>query len=213
LNYVPHISTGFSPYEILYGRKPPNPLDAVTSGLLPQRAPLSREEIHAKVRENLRHHANLRQRNQKGETTVLELDDWVLLKNKVTSDTRTHIRQVRAIVSGTVQNNRQTASKHVPDRRSSIKRNKKGVQHDQLEILPPPRRINPQEVPAALFQGTSIVLSAPTLPMSLWDIQEVVGLASKETWGQRLLSGGGPKPCSGMLRETTGTVLSLVICR
>ncbi|KAJ3625053.1 hypothetical protein MTP99_018623 [Tenebrio molitor] len=58
-------------------------------GLLPQRAPLSREEIHAKVRENLRHHANLRQRNQKGETTVLELDDWVLLKNKVTSDTRT----------------------------------------------------------------------------------------------------------------------------
>jgi transposase InsO family protein len=89
LNYVPHISTGFSPYEILYGRKPPNPLDAVTSGLLPQRAPLSREEIHAKVRENLRHHANLRQRNQKGETTILELDDWVLLKNKVTSDTRT----------------------------------------------------------------------------------------------------------------------------
>ncbi|CAH1383332.1 unnamed protein product [Tenebrio molitor] len=69
--------------------KPPNPLDAVTSGLLPQRAPLSREEIHAKVRENLRHHANLRQRNQKGETTILELDDWVLLKNKVTSDTRT----------------------------------------------------------------------------------------------------------------------------
>ncbi|KAH0820304.1 hypothetical protein GEV33_002487 [Tenebrio molitor] len=89
LNYVPHISTGFSPHEILYGRKPPNPLDAVTSGLLPQRAPLSREEIHAKVRENLRHHANLRQRNQKGETTILELDDWVLLKNKVTSDTRT----------------------------------------------------------------------------------------------------------------------------
>jgi transposase InsO family protein len=89
LNYVPHISTGFSPHEILYGRKPPNPLDAVTSGLLPQRAPHSREEIHAKVRENLRHHANLRQRNQKGETTILELDDWVLLKNKVTSDTRT----------------------------------------------------------------------------------------------------------------------------
>jgi hypothetical protein len=89
LNYVPHISTGFSPYEILYGRKPPNPLDAVTSGLLPQRAPLSREEIHAKVCENLRHRANLRQRNQKGETTILELDDWVLLKNKVTSDTRT----------------------------------------------------------------------------------------------------------------------------
>ncbi|KAJ3619218.1 hypothetical protein MTP99_004920 [Tenebrio molitor] len=31
LNYIPHISTGFSPYEILYGRRPPNPLDAVTS--------------------------------------------------------------------------------------------------------------------------------------------------------------------------------------
>jgi hypothetical protein len=75
----------------------------------------------------------------------------------------TTIRQVHAIVSGTVQNNRQTASKHVPDRRSSVKRNKRGVQHDQLEILPPTRRINPQEVPAALFQSTSIVLSAPTL--------------------------------------------------
>jgi hypothetical protein len=75
----------------------------------------------------------------------------------------TTIRQVHAIVSGTVQNNRQTASKHVPDRRSSVKRNKRSVQHDQLEILPPTRRINPQEVPTALFQGTSIVLSAPTL--------------------------------------------------
>jgi hypothetical protein len=77
-----------------------------------------------------------------------------------------------------------------------------------------------------------------------------VGLASKVTWAQRLVSGGGPKPgsmrlwdvnvkprgvsrprgfsvngrlakadlsnarCgSGMFRETTGTVLSLVICR
>jgi hypothetical protein len=28
------------------------------------------------------------------------------------------------------------------------------------------------------------------------DIQEVVGLASKVTWGQRSLSGGGPNPCS-----------------
>jgi hypothetical protein len=30
-----------------------------------------------------------KQQNQKGETTVLELDDWILLKNEVTSDTRT----------------------------------------------------------------------------------------------------------------------------
>nr|XP_015840034.1 PREDICTED: retrovirus-related Pol polyprotein from transposon 17.6 [Tribolium castaneum] len=90
LNYVPHISTGFSPYEILYGRTPPNPLDTVTSGLLPVRPPLTREEIHEKARENLRHHANLRQKNQKGEVTVLKIEDWVLLKNKVTSDTRTH---------------------------------------------------------------------------------------------------------------------------
>ncbi|XP_064215678.1 retrovirus-related Pol polyprotein from transposon 297 [Tribolium castaneum] len=90
LNYVPHISTGFSPYEILYGRTPPNPLDAVTLGLLPVRPPLTREEIHKKARENLRHHANLRQKNQKGEVTVLKIEDWVLLKNKVTSDTRTH---------------------------------------------------------------------------------------------------------------------------
>jgi hypothetical protein len=73
-----------------------------------------------------------------------------------------------------------------------------------------------------------------------------VGLASKVTWGQRLVSGGGPKPCSMRLRdvavkprnvsslgfvgkrwvgeggpkpcsmrlgETTGSLLSFVICR
>jgi hypothetical protein len=32
--------------------------------------------------------------------------------------------------------------------------------------------------------------------LELGEIQEVVGLASKVTWGQRLVSGSGPKPCS-----------------
>jgi hypothetical protein len=34
--------------------------------------------------------------------------------------------------------------------------------------------------------------------MTLWELgnfQEVVGLAGKVTWGQRLVSGGGSKPC------------------
>lgn len=87
MNSVPHISTGFSPHEILFGTKPPNPLDAVTSALLPRGSRLSKKNIHHKVRENLRHQANLRSRQQKGEVMLLDMGDWVLLRNKVTSET------------------------------------------------------------------------------------------------------------------------------
>ncbi|EFA12346.2 hypothetical protein TcasGA2_TC001852 [Tribolium castaneum] len=50
---------------------------------------LTREEIMKGSRklETLR---DLRQKNRKGEVTVLKIEDWVLLKNKVTSDTRIH---------------------------------------------------------------------------------------------------------------------------
>lgn len=90
MNAIPHVSTTFSPYEVLYGRRAPNPLDAVTSRLLPRRRQLTMAEIHRRVRNSLRHQAALRRRQQKGQLYQLEIDDWVLLKAKNTSDVDAH---------------------------------------------------------------------------------------------------------------------------
>ncbi|RZC38584.1 hypothetical protein BDFB_010150, partial [Asbolus verrucosus] len=68
---------------------PTNPLDAITHTLLPPTPSKSKEEIHRQVRRNLRRHAELRKRQQKGATTQFEVGDWVLLRNKVTSESGT----------------------------------------------------------------------------------------------------------------------------
>ncbi|KAF2889592.1 hypothetical protein ILUMI_16581 [Ignelater luminosus] len=83
-NHTPHLSTGYPPYEILYGHSDSNLLDDAILRLLPPRKSRSVEEIQEEVRHNLLNNAN---RRIKGflKNDELQIDDLVLLRENPVS--------------------------------------------------------------------------------------------------------------------------------
>jgi hypothetical protein len=61
-NVTPHISTGYSPYEIISGKNPSNPLSDLADTILPANPPKAVYEIRADVRARLRQAAEQRKK-------------------------------------------------------------------------------------------------------------------------------------------------------
>jgi hypothetical protein len=68
-NVTPHISTGYSPYEIISGKNPSNPLSDLADTILPANPPKAVYEIRADVRARLRQAAEQRKKRKKSEET------------------------------------------------------------------------------------------------------------------------------------------------
>ena len=85
-NVTPHLSTGFSPYEILFGKNPPNPLTKLIEPILPPVAAKPLQQIRIEALSNLRRAANQRKKAQKNRCDVLQVGDFILLKENPISD-------------------------------------------------------------------------------------------------------------------------------
>ncbi|KAJ3662478.1 hypothetical protein Zmor_006825 [Zophobas morio] len=64
-NVTPHLSTGFSPYEIISGKNPPNALTNLIEPLLPAVAAKPLQQIHSEALSNLRRAANQRKNSKR----------------------------------------------------------------------------------------------------------------------------------------------------
>lgn len=84
-NNTPHLSTGFSPLEILYGRSFPNPLNDAIMPLLPPQKSLSVEEVRKAVFQNLSHNAAQRA-HRSDRNDELKINDLVLLRENPVSN-------------------------------------------------------------------------------------------------------------------------------
>jgi hypothetical protein len=82
-NTTTHSRTGFSPYEIIFGRNPPNPLSRLIEPLLPAVDPKPLEQIREEVRANLRR-AGEQRRNSRRD--AFKVGDLVLLRENPVSD-------------------------------------------------------------------------------------------------------------------------------
>ena len=85
-NVTPHLSTGFSPYEIISGKNPPNPLTNLIQPLLPAVAAKPLQQIRIEALSNLRRAANQRKNSQKNRCDVFQVGDFVLLRENPISD-------------------------------------------------------------------------------------------------------------------------------
>jgi hypothetical protein len=85
-NVTPHISTGYSPYEIISGKNPSNPLSDLADTILPANPPKAVYEIRADVRARLRQAAEQRKKWKKSRGDVFHVDDFVLLRENPISD-------------------------------------------------------------------------------------------------------------------------------
>ena len=83
---TPHLSTGFSPYEIISGKNPPNPLTNLIQPLLPAVAAKPLQQIRIEALSNLRRAANQRKNSQKNRCDVFQVGDFVLLRENPISD-------------------------------------------------------------------------------------------------------------------------------
>jgi hypothetical protein len=85
-NVTPDISTGYSPYEIVSGKNPSNPLSDLADTILPANPPKAVYEIRADVRARLRQAAEQRKKWKKSRGDVFHVDDFVLLRENPISD-------------------------------------------------------------------------------------------------------------------------------
>ena len=85
-NVTPHLSTGFSPYEIISGKNPPNPLTNLIEPLLPAVAAKPLQQIHSEALSNLRRAANQRKNSRKTRCDAFQVGDFVLLRENPISD-------------------------------------------------------------------------------------------------------------------------------
>lgn len=85
-NVTPHLSTGYSPYEILTGSNPPTTLSSLVNSLFPTTQPKSLEEIRADVTRRLQSAAEQRKRHAKSYGDQLNVGDYVLLREVSVSD-------------------------------------------------------------------------------------------------------------------------------
>ncbi|KAJ8965296.1 hypothetical protein NQ314_004225 [Rhamnusium bicolor] len=83
-NSTPHLSTGYSPFEILYGTQPPNPLSRLIFPFLPKQSDKTIEEIRKDVRNRL--NVQIQQKTTQLPNDKLQINDFVLLRENVTSD-------------------------------------------------------------------------------------------------------------------------------
>lgn len=89
LNNTPHISTKFAPVQIVTGIQPRYLLQHSIDRFIPEQHKLSLEEVHALVRKNLKHHANIRVRRQdRKHIWQFNVGDRVLLKISKPSDAK-----------------------------------------------------------------------------------------------------------------------------
>lgn len=85
-NNTPHISTGYTPNEILFGKGAHNPLKNALLSLLPPSVPKDVETIRQEVRENLRVKAMTRAKHARTFHDQLTIGDFVLLRENPISD-------------------------------------------------------------------------------------------------------------------------------
>lgn len=85
-NNTPHLSTGYSPMEVLYGRNTTNPLDDAILPYLPPPPAKSVQQIREEVRVRLRDSANQRIKHSRARNDKLKIDDLVLLRTNPVSD-------------------------------------------------------------------------------------------------------------------------------
>lgn len=79
-NTLPHHSTGFSPYEVIFNKKPPLPLDHIIHTHIPSTTTTrSIDDLHSQVYNNLYKHAKIRTK-AKTKNDILYIGDWVLLR-------------------------------------------------------------------------------------------------------------------------------------
>ncbi|KAJ8985877.1 hypothetical protein NQ317_006251, partial [Molorchus minor] len=83
-NSTPHLSTGYSPNEILYGNNPPNPLTNIILPFLPHTTTKTVETIRNEVRQRLI--ARAQKCSSKFPLDQLLIDDFVLLRESPSSD-------------------------------------------------------------------------------------------------------------------------------
>lgn len=85
-NTLPHSSTGYSPHEIIYGTRPPLPLDHLIQNYLPSPPqPKPKEELYKLVKQKL-HTAALHRKQLCTKNDTLNLGDLVLLRVPSISD-------------------------------------------------------------------------------------------------------------------------------
>jgi transposase InsO family protein len=85
-NTTTHSSTGFSPYEVIFGRNPTNPLSRLIEPLLPAVDPKPLEQIREEARANLRRTAEQRRNSRRGSYDTFQVGDLVLLRVNPVSD-------------------------------------------------------------------------------------------------------------------------------
>lgn len=85
-NNTPHLSTGYAPSEVLYGRTSRTTLDDMISPYLPRPADKNIEAIRAEVRIRLRECAQQRSKHFTTRHDELEINDLVLLRENPISD-------------------------------------------------------------------------------------------------------------------------------
>jgi hypothetical protein len=84
-NNVPHETTGFSPFEILYGTSPEHFLNKYVK--FPNQPSINPHELHVKVKDALIHKGHLRNKRLKSRHVVsFDVGDQVLVKTHFLSD-------------------------------------------------------------------------------------------------------------------------------
>lgn len=79
-NVMPHISTSYSPYEVISGKNPSNPLSDLIEAFLPANQPKTTDQIRADVLTRLRQAAEQRKGGFKSRGDVLRQGHFVLLR-------------------------------------------------------------------------------------------------------------------------------------
>lgn len=85
-NSSPHLSTGYSPNQLIFGKNPQNAFDKIIFPLLPHPRPETVEEMRLNARNNLKLAAQRRSQHFKTHHDKLNVGDFVLLRENPHSD-------------------------------------------------------------------------------------------------------------------------------
>ena len=134
-NVTPHLSTGFSPYEIISGKNPPNALTNLIEPLLPAVAAKPLQQIHSEALSNLRRAANQRKNSKRNLRRIPSVRLCPVKGKSYLGCCQQNLRQILSPIFWPVPSLGQTPSKRLYPQRPRLELHQGQPQHHQFKTV------------------------------------------------------------------------------